>query len=68
MVKEYVMVTQTELYTLAIRALEARIDSYTEKQTEHNREYIEAITEPLKAKAETIKHLYKIETGTEYGG
>ena len=65
------MITQTEIICLAIERLDMRINALKEKFADAGKEgekFVERMTEEMRAKRETLKQLYLIQTGTEYGG
>lgn len=70
MAKKTVMgqnITHTEIYSLAISAIDARIEEWREKSKNMSDEsFFLAATEELRTKRDTLKMLYFIETGVKY--
>lgn len=64
------IITHTEIYTRAIRTVEAEIDEWRRRcagfhQEERDR-FFSAATEELRIKLAALKEMYHIETGTDY--
>lgn len=65
-----VQITHTEILTLAISAIEAKIARWRPDPDQHDQqidELTKQILLPLHEKCETLKALYKVETGTDFG-
>ena len=63
------MITQTEIIFLAIRALDAEIETWRTKCAkggEEGQRIFERVTAEPRMKRETLRTLYLIQTGTEY--
>ena len=63
------MITQTEIICLAIRALDAEIETWRTKCAkggEEGKMIFEKMTAEIRIKRETLRDLYRIQTGTEY--
>lgn len=60
-------ITHTEILVLAINALDAKIAKYSTKFGPEADALCAKIIAPLQEKRETLKQLYMIETGAEYG-
>lgn len=62
------MITQTEIITLAIKAIDADIEKWRTKcdVSDKGREMFDSIAAPLLSKRETLCTLYRIQTGTDF--
>ena len=63
-------ITHTEILARAIRSINAEIDEWRDcckgLPKEQADSYLDATTRELRAKLETLKTLYRIETGADY--
>lgn len=64
------MITQTEILTLAIKALDTDIENWRIKCKnggEEGQKIFESVTAEMRMKRETLCTLYLIQTGNDYG-
>ncbi len=61
-------ITHTEIYALALRALDHEIEQWNERCTGQPgaEETVESITRETRQKRALLAHLYEIESGSEY--
>lgn len=64
------IITHTEILNRAIKSIEAEIDEWSGRckglPKEQAENYFNATTKDLREKLETLKTLYRIETGTDF--